>query len=431
MSTQEFFDKYHFSTHVPVEELLKTFDRQMDEGLSANPSPSSLAMLPAFIDTSRKVPAEKRIIVLDAGGTNLRVAVVWFDQCGKPHIEDFRKYAMPGTTGEALTAEQFFDTFAGFLEPVCDRADAVGFCFSYPTEIFPDLDGKLLRWSKQVNAPEVVGTLVGSGISAALEKRTGRRLAIRVLNDTTATLLAGMSAGMSRRYSGYVGFILGTGTNIAYIEQNDRIKKVPGLDKGGSMIINVESGCFDGFSRSEFDFDVSRALRDPNEGIYEKMISGAYIGTTGLMMLRRAAQEGLFSKDCADGILSWKELTTIDFDRFTYNPYIDGPFAKLKMTEEDRSLMRELSEALFIRAAELTVANISMAVIRCGKGHDPMHPVCITIDGSTYYKTVSAMFRSRVEEGLRKVLGARGIYFDTICVEDAPMIGSAIAGLIA
>ena len=124
-------------------------------------------------------------------------------------------------------------------------------------------------------------------------------------------------------------------------------------------------------------------------------------------------------------------MTTIDFDRFTYNPYIDGPFAKLKMTEEDRSLMRELSEALFIRAAELTVANISMAVIRCGKGHDPMHPVCITIDGSTYYKTVSAMFRSRVEEGLRKVLGARGIYFDTICVEDAPMIGSAIAGLIA
>ena len=393
MSTQEFFDKYHFSTHVPVEELLKTFDRQMDEGLSANPSPSSLAMLPAFIDTSRKVQAEKRIIVLDAGGTNLRVAVVWFDQCGKPHIEDFRKYAMPGTTGEALTAEQFFDTFAGFLEPVCDRADAVGFCFSYPTEIFPDLDGKLLRWSKQVYAPEVVGTLVGSGISAALEKRTGRRLAIRVLNDTTATLLAGMSAG--------------------------------------SMIINVESGCFDGFSRSEFDFDVSRALRDPNEGIYEKMISGAYIGTTGLMMLRRAAQEGLFSKDCADGILSWKELTTIDFDRFTYNPYIDGPFAKLTMTEEDRSLMRELSEALFIRAAELTVANISMAVIRCGKGHDPMHPVCITIDGSTYYKTVSAMFRSRVEEGLRKVLGTRGIYFDTICVEDAPMIGSAIAGLIA
>ena len=71
------------------------------------------------------------------------------------------------------------------------------------------------------------------------------------------------------------------------------------------------------------------------------------------------------------------------------------------------------------------------AVLRTGEGRDPLHPVCVTIDGSTYYKTRTAMFKSRVEQGLRDILGARGVFFDTVFVEDAPMIGSAVAGLIA
>ena len=55
----------------------------------------------------------------------------------------------------------------------------------------------------------------------------------------------------------------------------------------------------------------------------------------------------------------------------------------------------------------------------------------MTIDGSTYWKTRSAMFRSRVEEGLRSILEPRGVFFETICVDDAPLLGSAVAGLIA
>ena len=239
MNIPEFFEKHDFSAAVDTDAVLAGFDRQMDEGLAGRPS--SLAMLPAYLDVARDVPVESPIVVLAAGGTNLRVAVVWFDRAGKARVEDFQKYKMPGTSGVTLGAEDFFETFAQFLVPVCQRAEAVGFCFSYPTEIFPDLDGKLLRWSKQIDAPEVVGTRVGSRISDALFAKTGRRLSLRVLNDTTATLLAGKTAGLSRRYSSYVGFILGTGTNTAYIERNARIGKVPGLDPAGSMIVNVEA----------------------------------------------------------------------------------------------------------------------------------------------------------------------------------------------
>lgn len=430
MDLQEFFSKHRFDANIGYDALLAEFDRQMDDGLAGRKS--SLAMLPAYIDVTKKVPSEEAIIVLDAGGTNLRVAVVWFDRAGKPRVEDFRKYAMPGTDGVALGADEFFEKFASFLEPVCRRAEAVGFCFSYPTEIFPDLDGRLLYWSKQIDAPEVVGRRIGSSIAAALEKKTGRRLAMRVLNDTTATLLAGMSAGMTRGYSSYVGFILGTGTNIAYIEKNSRIGKVAGLDPAGAMIINEESGGFAGYPRSEFDVIAASGLRQPDTGIFEKMIAGVYLGTLGRTVLQCAAREGFFTKPAADAILALGELTTIDFDNFIANPYIaKGALAGIPWTDEDRRAALAVGEPLFLRAARLTAANIASAVLRCGEGRDPLHPVCVTIDGSTYYKTRSCMFRSRVEEGLRDILGPRGVHFETILVEDAPMIGSAIAGLIA
>ena len=65
-----------------------------------------------------------------------------------------------------------------------------------------------------------------------------------------------------------------------------------------------------------------------------------------------------------------------------------------------------------------------------GAGCDKLHPVCINIDGSTFYKTRSAFFRSRTEQGLREILGARGVHFEIISVDDAPMVGAAVAGLI-
>ncbi len=430
MQVAEFFSKYNFQQDVDAESLLEEFDRQMTAGLGD--TPKSLKMLPAYLGVDKPVPSEKPIIVLDAGGTNLRVAVVWFDAAGKARIEDFRKHPMPGTTGETLGDAEFFGKFAEYLEPVALRSDKVGFCFSYPAEISPSLDGRLLHWTKQVAAPGIVGKMIGSGISAALQKTTGRKLTLCMLNDTVATLLAGMSAGMARGYSSYVGFILGTGTNIAYIEANEKIKKVEELPAGRSMVINVESGSFDGAPRSRFDEIMDAGTMDPGVGVFEKMISGAYIGGLGLTVLQCAAREGLFGKAVADVMLGWKNLSTKDFDDFVANPFIIGTkFDEAPLHEDDRRLIMDLGEPVFLRAASLVAVNIAATVLRSGAGHDKLHPVCINIDGSTYYKTRSVFFKSRVEQGMREILAPRGVHFETVCVDDSPMIGAAVAGLIA
>lgn len=424
---QQFLKDHGFDIDaIDVNGLLAAFDREMAAGLDGRPS--SLPMIPAYVPIDRPVPSGQPVIVIDAGGTNLRVATVRFDAMGLSRIEDLVLHRMPGTYG-VVTAAAFYKDLAGFLDPVLDKAGRIGFCFSYPAEITAACDARLLRWTKQVLAPTVVGTMVGASLLAQLEKR-GHRQRVTVLNDTVATLLAGKSAGMTRHFAAYVGFILGTGTNTAIVERHANIGKVKGLPAEGTMAINVESGSFALAPRSRFDDLFDATTNDPGTYPFEKMLSGAYLGGVGLTILQTAARTGLFSPAAAQGLLGWQMLASKDLDDFCHNACIDtGPFAALKLNASDRSTAAALGTPVYLRAALYTAVNIAAAVLKTGTGHDPRHPVGVTIDGSTYYRTLTADFQARVEQHLQRILGGRGIAYELLNVAQAPIIGAAVAGL--
>ncbi len=428
MERAEAFLKRHGLSirEIDVAALLRDFESEMAAGLAGRAS--SLPMIPAYLSTGRPVPAGKPVIVIDAGGTHLRVGLVSFNAQGEPQISRFAKRPMPGSEGP-VSGEAFYDTLVACVEPVASEAEAIGFCFSYQAEILPDGDARLVRWSKQIQAPEVVGTLVGSGLRDRLAAR-GRRLRMVVLNDTVATLLAGRSAGMSRRYEAYVGFILGTGTNTAYVERHAAIAKVPGLPPGGRMAVNVESGNFARAPRSRFDERFDATTGDPGSYLFEKMISGGYMGGLGLTVLREAAAAGLFSPAAAAALAALPALSNKDLDDFCHNPFLaSGALAALPLTDDDRRSAITLCTPLYARAALFTAVNIAAAVIKTGAGRDPLHPVCITVDGSTFYRTLTASLKSRVEEHLRRILGGHGIFYQLLHVDEAPVIGAAVAGL--
>jgi len=406
--------------------LLKRFDVEMTRGLDG--AVDTLPMIPAFITTDRPVPANTPVAVLDAGGTNLRVALVSFDDAGATRVEDYTRHPMPGTRGE-LSVDAFYDALAELAAPVAARAGAVGFCFSYPAEVTTDCDARLLRWTKQVRAPGVVGTMVGSSLRERLARRGCDRRVV-VLNDTVATLLAGVSAGAPRRYGSYVGLILGTGTNTAYVERNARIHKRRDLDPHGSMIVNVESGSFAQVPQSRFDrlFDATTA--DCGAYTFEKMIAGAYLGGLSGTILKEAAKAGLFSPAAAAGLLELPVPATKEIDALCVNPFQPpAPFDGLTLTDDDRRMAIELCTPVFTRAALLAAVNIAAAVLRTGAGRDPLHPAAVNIDGSTYYKTVVASFASRVQGHLRAILEPRGIHYALLHVDEAPLLGAAVAGL--
>ena len=404
---------------------------EMTKGLEG--APSSLAMIPTYVEVDAAIPAEQRVVVLDAGGTNLRAALVSFSGEGKPVIENFSKHPMPGTRGEEVGREEFFDSLAGLVEPLIGQGGKIGFCFSYPTEIFPDRDGKLIHWSKEIKAPEVEGRMIGSDLRVALAERGAADPPdVVILNDTVATLLTGKASRKGREWGGYVGFILGTGTNTCYVEANVAIGKTPDLEPAHSQIINTESGNYACPIRGTADEMLGALTAKPETYWLEKMLSGAYFGALTTQTLALAAGDGLLSKPFADALANLGEISTKDADNYAHNP-ADGAsnalVAAVKAAGRGADAARtwHLVDGLLERAAKLTAANLAAAVLKGPSPDGPLSPFCLTIDGTTYYRYYR--FQNRVESFLRPFLTERGKYYETVAVEDAPLIGAAVAAL--
>jgi hexokinase len=404
------------------------FLREMDKGLAGGKS--SLAMLPTYIETRRAVPLNKPVIVMDAGGTNFRVATVTFRRRGEPEIADFKVYPMPGIASE-VSSDNFFGTMAGYVSDIAGRSRNVGFCFSYPIEMLPSKDGRVLYFSKEIKAPEVVGRMIGEGLGQALHRLgVPQKKHFVLLNDTVATLLAGRAESSGRTFDTYIGFILGTGTNTSYVERNANILKAPDLDSSKSQIINVESGGFRKAPRGEIDEAFDAASVSPGVNVFEKMISGAYLGPLCLATAQVASGEGLFSTRVA-GRLSGIAMTTKDISSFLSQPEGGGNSLSKALggaPEEDVTTMYCLVDALIERAAKLTAINLSAAALKSGKGHNPCRPVCIVAEGTTFYRLTS--LRQKIEYYLKQYLVEQEhVHYEIVNVENATLIGAAIAGL--
>ncbi len=420
-------DMYHGD--IKIEETCDAFLGEMDKGLVGKKS--SLAMLPTYIGTGRELPRDRPVIVMDAGGTNFRVATVTFRQIGTPEISDFQVFPMPGITAQ-VSKDEFFGTMAGYVKSLASKSPNVGFCFSYPIEMFPNKDGRALYFSKEIKAPEAAGQMIGESMGQALN-----RLGVQqdkhfvLLNDTVATLLAGRAEASGRRFDSYIGFILGTGTNTAYVEQNSKIGKAKDLDLGDSQIVNVESGGFGKAPRGRLDKKFDAASVSPGVNVFEKMISGAYIGPLCLVTAQAAAKAGLFSKPTATRLVAIEAATTKDFSDFLSRPETGDNALSAALTEatdDDVVMMYHLVDALTERAAKLTAANLSSAALKSGKGRNPCRPICIVAEGTTFYRLNS--LRQKVEYYLKQYLVERKhVYYEIVSIDNATLIGAAIAGL--
>ncbi len=408
-----------------ADDLIDRFLDEMEKGL--NGEASSLAMIPAYVSAEGKVTADKPVAVIDAGGTNLRICIARFNDAGGIELSNFNKQPMPGRDHEA-TANEFYAVLADALEPLKDEFGSIGFCFSYPATIMPDFDGRLLHWTKEIKIPELVGKHIGAGLIQTLEERGIPGKQVVVLNDTVAALLAGLAQGHAFNASSYVGFILGTGTNTAYVEHNENIGKLDGYLSSGSQGINVESGGFSAFKRGAPDLQLDARSETPGGHIFEKAISGAYMGSLTLELLQVLASEDLFSDSGAAALSIMKDLSTIHIDNLAGDNGRDtGVLGSEAFSDRDREIMKSVFLSVVDRAALLTAVNIAAAVVKCGTGQDADRPVCVNIDGSTYYKT--CQLADKVQAHLETLLGERGLHIRCIQVDDAPVVGAAIAGL--
>lgn len=401
---------------VDLSECTKAFADAMHRGLAE--AQKNMPMLPTYLYSSGKLKKGEKAIVIDAGGTNFRTALIGFD--GKKVVIDaLDKRPMPGAE-EPAAWEQFISCVADCVQPLLKQAKDIGFCFSYPVEITPECDGKVLGLTKQVEIEGAVGSYLGASLRAELEKRGEKPGRIVVLNDTPATLLAGkvLSKGS---YDGYIGLVAGTGCNTCCEIECGKIGKL-GLTGGGKMLVNLESGSFRAFPRGDADLAMDEDLPDTGAYVAEKMISGRYLGQVCMYTLKMAAKEGLFSERATEIIEKMIEVTTPTIDKWGSARFPKG------FNSEDRVNLVYIISEIFERSARCIASKLCGILEITGAGSS--RPVCIAVDGSLYSE--SKLLRPELERFMDVYAGEiMGRRYEFVNAENMSLIGTAAAVLMS
>uniref|UniRef100_A0A2C9TZQ4 Phosphotransferase n=1 Tax=Manihot esculenta TaxID=3983 RepID=A0A2C9TZQ4_MANES len=267
---------------------------------------SDLKMILSYVDSLPSGNEKGLFYALDLGGTNFRVLRVQLG--GKEERVVATEFEQVSIPQELMfgTSEELFDFIASGLANFAQkeggkfhlpdgRIREIGFTFSFPVKQTSIDSGILIKWTKGFAVSGTAGRDVVACLNEAME-RLGLDMRVSALvNDTVGTL-----AGA--RYwddDVMVAVILGTGTNACYVERIDAIPKLHGAkSSSGRTIVNTEWGAFsNGIPLTVYDRDMDAASINPGEQIFEKTISGMYIGEIARRVLLKMAEEGaLFGK---------------------------------------------------------------------------------------------------------------------------------------
>ncbi|MDR1838314.1 MAG: hexokinase [Treponema sp.] len=431
---------FHYDSYNP-QALIREVLIEMERGLACNGS--NLAMIPSYIFPVTHLPSGKTVLALDAGGTNLRSSLVQFNEKGEAVAQGTRKTAMPGTNGHVNT-QQFFDTIADSALPLLKdtKVEGIGFTFSYPMEITADADGILLSFSKEVDAPDVVGKAVGKGLRDALAAKGCKYDGpIVLLNDTVATLLSGFASispdgevVRTRNDFGVspgpvIGFILGTGFNTAYAEAN--IPKINFHSPDSPQIVVCETGNFNIRNRGQLDREYDSTTKNPGRYLLEKASAGAYIGPLTLHILKQAIKDKLLVFKKSDELLAMPHLETRFLNEFNHAPLMaEGPLGSLFAPDEGDAVaaLQYITSLVTERGALFSAAVLAATIKRMNSGFRPYSPVRIAVEGTTYliYKGMRRSFESWLHQML---ISEKPQPYVVSPVEQASLFGAAVAAL--
>jgi hexokinase len=431
---------FHYDTVNP-QSLVKEVLIEMERGLSG--LPSSLPMLPSYLCPITRLPPGKTVLALDAGGTNLRTSLMRFTESGSVVTEGTNKIPMPGTCGQ-VSEGQFFKQIAEAALPLLKqtKVEGIGFTFSYAMDITSDADGILLSFSKEVDAPDVIGKSIGNGLRKALaEKGFVYDGPIVLLNDTAATLLSGFlsipadgEAVKSNNDFGVIGgpvigFILGTGFNTAYPES--LIPKINFNSPASPQIVVCETGNFNVRCRGQLDKEYDNTTKNPGSYALEKAAAGAYLGPLTLYILKQAIRDKIIYFNKSDELLAMPQLETRYLNEFTHAPLAaQGPLGSLFSPDETDALasVQYITSIVTERGALFSAAVLAATIERMNPDCLPYSPVRIAVEGTTYM----------IYKGMRRSLEAwlhRMLYAGKPCpyiiqpVEQASLFGAAVAAL--
>ncbi|XP_065601126.1 LOW QUALITY PROTEIN: hexokinase-2-like [Cyrtonyx montezumae] len=438
-------DKYLYHMRLSedtLQEVSERFRKEMEKGLGADTNPTaSVKMLPSFVRSTPDGTEDGDFLALDLGGTNFRVLRVKVSDNGLQKVEmesqiyEIHEDLMRGSGMQLF--DHIAECLANFMEKlkIKDKKLPLGFTFSFPCHQTKLDESILVNWTKGFKCSSVEGKDVVSLLRKAIKKRGDFDIDIvAVVNDTVGTM---MSCGYDDQNC-EVGLIVGTGTNACYMEEMRHIDLVEGDE--GRMCINMEWGAFgdDGVLndiRTEFDHEIDMGSLNPGKQLFEKMISGMYMGELVRLILVKMAKEGLLFR----GKLSSDLRTTGRFEtRFVSAIEKEKEGLQkaheiltklgLEPSHEDCLATHRICQIVSTRSANLCGATLAAVLrrIKENKGVDRLRST-VGVDGSVYKK--HPHFARRLHKTVRKLLPDCEIRF--VRSEDGSGKGAAMVTAVA
>ncbi|NWR82618.1 HXK3 protein, partial [Furnarius figulus] len=413
--------------------------QEMELGLGQETNATaSVRMLPTFVCSTPNGTEQGEFLALDLGGTNFRVLVVHMSEEGIRMASEI--YVIPTAimqgTGEALF-DHIVDCIIDFQtkQDLVNHVLPLGFTFSFPCQQVGLDKALLLTWTKGFSASDCVGQDVVQLLREAAQRKhqTGLNV-VALVNDTVGTM---MSCGYDDPKC-EIGLIVGTGTNACYMEEMQNVGTVEGNE--GRMCINMEwgafgdNGCLDHILTS-FDKLVDEKTINPGKQRFEKLISGMYLGEiVRHVLLALSDRELLFHGKpspklyCKD-IFKTKFLSTIELNGLALRQ-IRAIVQELELNAsyEDSVLMREVCEAVSLRAAQLCAAGLAAVVekMRENRGVDQL-TVTVGVDGTLY--KLHPTFSQNVQKTLQDLAPKCTVTF--MPSEDGSGKGAALVAAVA
>ncbi|XP_041644414.1 hexokinase-2 isoform X2 [Cheilinus undulatus] len=377
------------------------FRREMDKGLCRDTNATAaVKMLPTFVLSTPDGTEQGEFLALDLGGSTFRVLLVKVSAGGKQEVEmENQIYAIPETLMRGSGSELFdhiADCLADFMEKlgIKDKKLPLGFTFSFPCQQTKLDESILMSWTKAFKASGVEGKDVVSLLRKSIKKRGDFDVDIlAVINDTVGTM---MTCGFDDHLC-EIGLIVGTGTNACYMEQMRNLELLDGDE--GRMCVNTEWGAFgdDGALedlRTDIDREIDAGSLNPGKQLFEKMISGMYMGEMVRLILVKMTKEKLLfqGKTTAQllktGRFSTSYIYTIDTDKDEEGLLSAEEVLRdlgLDPSVEDCIATQRVCQIVSTRAAHLCAASL-VAVLRQIRDNKAAEKLRTTIgaDGSVY-----------------------------------------------
>lgn len=417
---KKFLDEHRMSASLimPSQEAEK-MKEDMERGLKGEKS--SMPMIPAYLSNEGEIADGEAAVVIDAGGTNFRCALLRFEN-GTYSLEGSSKRKMPGIDKPA-DWDEFVSFVADNIMPFMEKADKIGFCFSYSADITPEIDGKVNCIDKEVVISNSAGKLVGASLVAELERRGIHGKKAVILNDTVAVLLGGASALDKSAYGGFAGQVSGTGTNTCCSLPLKRIEKL-GRAEDRSILVNLESGMYDGMPMGDFDKELDKNSNNPGSKHFEKKTAGAYLGELFRFMYRAAAGEGLLSDEGNSKALALGKIDAGDLDGWSCGENL----SELCGSAEDEEFVVGLAKDIFERSARCMCTNLLAIMLLTGEGSDANKPFCVCAEGSLVQR--GRHYRPVLEKLLKEEGEKLGLHAVLKVGDGSTMPGSAAAAIL-